>query len=125
MTHRASQPACGRLLHLDSAVRQLRRRFFPLPPMREVEALPLASTVEWAGGSSFWFRLQPELDQAADCPATDGRLQAGFPTAGNCFIENSANQAVTTSRLGLIFRAHGDRPRQLPAPWRTILRKTE
>jgi hypothetical protein len=53
MTHRASLPACGRLLHLDSAVRQLRRRFFPLPPMCEVDALPLASTVEWAGGSSF------------------------------------------------------------------------
>jgi hypothetical protein len=53
MTHRESLPACGRPLHLDLAVRQLRRRFFPLPPMCEVDALPLASTVEWAGGSSF------------------------------------------------------------------------
>src|SRR6202048_1926887 len=40
-------------------------------------------------------------------------------------IVKSANQAVTTSRLGLFFRAHGDRPRELPARWRTIPWKTE
>src|ERR1700731_2370001 len=39
---------------------------------------------------------------------------------GELVIENSANKAVTTSRLGLIFRARGDRPRELPARWRTI-----
>ena len=44
---------------------------------------------------------------------------------GAISIENSANQAVTTSRLGLIFRAHGDLPRELPARWRTIPWKTE
>jgi hypothetical protein len=32
---------------------------------------------------------------------------------------------ATTSRLGLIFRVHGDRPRELPARWRTIPWKTE
>jgi hypothetical protein len=47
------------------------------------------------------------------------------PAVGNCFIENLANQAVITSRLGLFFRAHGDRPRELPARWRTIPWKTE
>ena len=33
--------------------------------------------------------------------------------------------AVTTSSLGLIFQAHGDRPRELPARWRKIPWKTE
>ena len=46
------------------------------------------------------------------------------PAVGNCFIENLANQAVITSRLGLFFRAHGDRPRKLRARWRTIPWKT-
>jgi hypothetical protein len=32
---------------------------------------------------------------------------------------------VTTSRLGLIFRARGDRPRELPPRWQTIPWKTE
>jgi hypothetical protein len=52
------------------------------------------------------------------------RARATAP-GGELLIEKSPNQAVTTSRLGLIFRAHGDRPRELPARWRTILWKTE
>jgi hypothetical protein len=32
---------------------------------------------------------------------------------------------VTTSRLGLIFRTHGDRPRELPPRWQMIPWKTE
>jgi hypothetical protein len=50
---------------------------------------------------------------------TAERRRAVSP-GGELVIENSANQAVTTSRLGLTFRAHGDRPRELPARWRTI-----
>jgi hypothetical protein len=51
--------------------------------------------------------------------------QAATKEGANCFIENSANQTVTTLRLELIFPAHGDRPRELPARWRTIPGKTE
>ena len=46
-------------------------------------------------------------EHCGNCQTTYGRTQAGFPTAGNCFIENSANQAVTTSRFGLLFFFRG------------------
>src|ERR1700738_3417232 len=46
--------------------------------------VPLATIV-----SPHMFRLQPELDQAADCLAAGGRAQTIFPQVGNCQISKS------------------------------------
>ena len=47
------------------------------------------------------------------------------PRWGIASLKIQQIRPVTTSRLGLFFRAHGDRPRELPARWRTIPWKTE
>lgn len=93
-THRELPLACERLLHLESAVRQFRRRFFPLPPRREVDGLLLASTVEWAGRGqldvdlSFPLRPQPEPTRRS-VPQPAGVRKLSFAMAGNFWISRS------------------------------------